>query len=89
MRTTNSVDSDALVMSTGGQKHSVPRGRQHLFGGNLLRQPAYAGIPHRLAGRLTGADAVMERTFWLGVYPGLTRPMLDWVVGSIFEAFGR
>jgi CDP-4-dehydro-6-deoxyglucose reductase, E1 len=64
-------------------------GTRLLFGGNLLRQPAYAGIPHRTAGRLTGADAVMERTFWLGVYPGLTRPMLDWVVGSIFEAFGR
>ncbi|HVS84980.1 MAG TPA: lipopolysaccharide biosynthesis protein RfbH [Gaiellaceae bacterium] len=56
-----------------------------LFGGNLLRQPAYAGIPHRVVGDLKTADQVMNGTFWLGVYPGLTPEMLDWVIASVRE----
>lgn len=59
------------------------------FGGNLLKQPAYLGMPHRVVGHLGNADRVMERTFWVGVYPGLTPPMLDWVATSFFDAFGR
>lgn len=59
------------------------------FGGNLLHQPAYANIPHRTVGNLANADRIMERTFWVGVYPGLTPPMLDWMVTSFFDAFGR
>ena len=43
-----------------------------LFSGNVLRQPAYESIPHRVAGQLTNSDVVTERTFFLGVYPGIT-----------------
>ena len=50
-----------------------------LFGGNLLRQPAYAGIQRRVIGDLEGADYVAENTFWVGVYPGLSAEMLDYV----------
>jgi CDP-6-deoxy-D-xylo-4-hexulose-3-dehydrase len=57
-----------------------------LFGGNLLRQPAFRGVAHRKVGDLAGADTVTERTFWVGVYPGLTKEMLEWVAGSIGEA---
>ena len=60
-------------------------GTRLLFGGNLLRQPAYRDVPHRRVGDLSQADRVMERTFWLGVYPGLTRQMLDYVADSLFE----
>lgn len=56
-----------------------------MFGGNLLRQPAYRNIPHRVVGDTVNADLVTEGTFWLGVYPGLTREMLDYVVESIRE----
>src|SRR5208337_3055465 len=50
-----------------------------LFGGNLLRQPAYEGCEFRAAGPLPNSDFVMNNVFWVGVYPGLTRPMLDFV----------
>ena len=56
-----------------------------LFGGNLLRQPAYAGIAHRQVGTLHNADAVMRGSFWLGCHPGLTPPMLEFVVRTLHE----
>ena len=57
-----------------------------LFAGNLLRHPAYKGIDCRIPFGLENTDRVMNRTFWVGVYPGLTRPMLDHMVSS-FEKF--
>lgn len=54
-----------------------------LFGGNLTRQPAYLDVPKRIAGDLRNTDFVMENVFWLGVYPGLTRPQLEFVLESL------
>ncbi len=59
-----------------------------LFGGNLLRQPAYRDIEHRVVGDLDNADFVMENTFWIGVYPGLSGEQLDYMVGSVHEIVG-
>jgi CDP-6-deoxy-D-xylo-4-hexulose-3-dehydrase len=53
-----------------------------LFGGNLVRQPAYQGVEYRVAGDLTITDYVMRNVFWIGVYPGLTEPMLDFVADT-------
>ena len=64
-------------------------GTRLLFAGNLVRQPAYAGVAHRRIGDLANADRVMQRTFWVGVYPGLTRPMLDFIADSIAASMGR
>lgn len=54
-----------------------------LFGGNLTRQPAYLGVPKRVIGDLRNSDFVMERVFWLGVYPGLTEAMVDFMAESL------
>jgi CDP-4-dehydro-6-deoxyglucose reductase, E1 len=59
-----------------------------LFGGNLLRQPAYKGVRHRVVGDLRNTDLAMENGFWIGVWPGLTKEMLSYVVSS-FQDFCR
>lgn len=60
-------------------------GTRLMFAGNILRQPAYRGIDVRIVGDLTNTDIVMRRTFWVGVYPGLTTPMLDYIADTLLE----
>ncbi|MHA7651324.1 lipopolysaccharide biosynthesis protein RfbH [Mycobacterium sp. ML4] len=60
-------------------------GFRQLFAGNLVKQPAYRNVDFRIVGDLTNTDIVMNRTFWVGTYPGLTIPMLDFVADSIRE----
>ena len=59
-----------------------------LFGGNLLRQPAFIGTPRRVVGELINTDIVMTDTFWIGVWPGLTIPMLDYMIEQIHRILG-
>jgi CDP-6-deoxy-D-xylo-4-hexulose-3-dehydrase len=60
-----------------------------LFGGNLLRQPAFAGTPRRVHGELINTDIVMNNTFWIGVWPGISIPMLDYMIESLHKILGR
>jgi CDP-6-deoxy-D-xylo-4-hexulose-3-dehydrase len=63
-------------------------GTRLLFAGNLTRQPYMIGRNYRVSGDLTNTDRVMNDTFWIGVFPGLTREMLDFVCTKIEEFFG-
>jgi CDP-6-deoxy-D-xylo-4-hexulose-3-dehydrase len=63
-------------------------GTRRLFAGNLTRHPAYIDQPHRIVGELTNSDIITEQTFHIGVYPGLTDEMIDYVVASFREFIG-
>ena len=54
-----------------------------LFGGNLTRQPAYQDSQYRIAGQLKNTDFVMNQVFWIGLYPGITPEILDYMLESL------
>ena len=64
-------------------------GSRVLFGGNLVRQPAFVTLRQqspdafRFVGDLTGADRIMNEAVFVGSYPGLTRTMLDYIIEQI------
>jgi len=60
-------------------------GTRLLFAGNLTKQPAYEGWEFRVVGELKNTDFVMDRVFWVGVYPGLTDEMLDYIAKTATE----
>lgn len=63
-------------------------GTRLLFAGNLTRQPYFANVKYRVVGELTNTDRIMNQTFWIGIYPGLTKEHLDYVVSKFEEFFG-
>jgi len=58
-------------------------GTRLLFGGNLIRQPYMQGRDFRVVGDLANADTIVDRTFWIGVYPGLNQAHIDYVIDTI------
>lgn len=59
---------------------------RNLFSGNLLRHPAFENIECRIVGNLQNTDGIMNNTFFIGVYPGLMEPHLDYIK-SVFDRF--
>jgi CDP-6-deoxy-D-xylo-4-hexulose-3-dehydrase len=63
-------------------------GTRLLFAGNLTKQPYMAGRNFRVSGDLTNTDVVMNQTFWLGTFPALGEPQLDYIADRLEEFFG-
>jgi CDP-6-deoxy-D-xylo-4-hexulose-3-dehydrase len=74
---------------------AVKIGNRMLFGGNLVRQPAFVALREqnpqafRVVGNLSGADDIMNHVLFIGTYPGLTRPMLDFIIQEIHHLFSK
>ena len=66
---------------------------RNLFAGNLLKHPAFAqyvdGTDYRVCGTMEVTDRIMNDTFWIGVYPGMTREKLEYMIESIKEYCSR
>ena len=66
-------------------------GNRMLFGGNLVRQPAFTDLKsynpnaYRIVGDLKGSDHIMNQTLFIGTYPGLTSDMLDKIINTITD----
>jgi CDP-6-deoxy-D-xylo-4-hexulose-3-dehydrase len=81
IRSTAPFSRNALVRYLEQRKIAT----RPLFGGNLVRQPAYQNVPYRVVGSLPNSDFVMKQVFWLGVYPGITENMADYTVEVLHE----
>lgn len=68
------------------EKHKIQT--RNLFAGNILRHPAYKNISHRVVGDLKNSDTIITGTFFIGVYPGISPEMTDYVC-SVTEEFLR
>ncbi len=79
LRSDAPFDRNELVRYLNAEKI----GTRLLFGGNLLRQPYMTDRPHRLVGDLVNADIIVDRTFWVGVFPGLQSAQLDYMIDRI------
>jgi CDP-4-dehydro-6-deoxyglucose reductase, E1 len=84
VRTDAGFTRDQMTRALEAQKI----GTRLVFAGNLLRQPAYEGIECRVVGEMVNTDFVMNNAFWIGVYPGLTTEMLDFVAKTMVDFVG-
>jgi len=82
-----------LINSEHGRKNLIDYldknkiGTRLLFAGNLIRQPYFKNKTYRVSGSLTNSDKIMNDTFWVGIYPGISYEMLDFIASTISDFF--
>lgn len=81
------INRDKIVQALEGNKVQT----RMLFSGNLIKHPCFdgmrtAGMGYRVVGKLTDTDRTLFETFWIGVYPGMTNEMLDYMANTIKDA---
>jgi CDP-6-deoxy-D-xylo-4-hexulose-3-dehydrase len=77
------IDSEKVIEKL--EKEGIET--RKVFAGNILKQPGFLDIPHRIAGGLKNTDEIMMRTFFIGVYPALTEQMKEYASRVIKETF--
>jgi CDP-6-deoxy-D-xylo-4-hexulose-3-dehydrase len=83
----------ALTLKQGSRADFIQCLEQHkiasrlVFGGNLVKQPYFANQTYRVVGELTVTDQVMNDALWIGVFPGLDEPMIDYMIEVIQSYF--
>jgi len=82
LREESPVDRNQIIQIL--EKNKI--GTRLLFGGNLLRQPAFLHTQRRVIGELKNTDKIMNDTFWIGVWPGISIEMLDYMIDSLIKA---
>lgn len=85
LRNADADKRNALVMHLESQRIHT----RLFFGGNLLRQPAYKNIKHRIVSNLENSDTIMNQSFWIGLYPGLDDQALGYTCDVIKKYFGK
>ena len=85
VRDGNAIDRNVLVRELEARKV----GTRLLFAGNLTKQPAFADVDYRVAGALTHTDKIMNDAFWVGVWPGIDQPRVDYMLDTLADVAAK